>query len=172
MDFLKLAKKRYSCRNYQDRQVEQEKLDSILEAALIAPSGCNKQPYKILVVKEKEGLDKISKSTNLFGAPLAILVCADKLNAWVRPYDGKNIAEIDASIVTDHMMLEAADLGLDSVWICSLKPDILKEEFHIPDNLEVVNILAIGYGAQEPANPDRHSQVRKAINEITIFETF
>ena len=105
MEFLELAKKRYSVREYTDRQVEKEKLDQILRAAQAAPTACNRQPVHLLVVQSLEGLEKIGKAANLHGAPMAVLVCVDKDKAWTRPYDGKQSVDIDASIVTDHMML-------------------------------------------------------------------
>lgn len=70
------------------------------------------------------------------------------------------------------MMLEATDLGLDTVWICYFKPEIIKKEFNIPDNFEVVNILAIGYGNGTPESPNRHANTRKSLNEIISYEKF
>lgn len=172
MEFLELAKKRYSCRNYSNKAVEKEKLDKILEAAHVAPTGGNCQPQKLIVVKEKEGLEKIKKGANIYGAPTAIIICSNNEVAWERPFDGKKLTDIDASIVTDHMMLEATDLGLDTVWICYFKPDIIKKEFNIPDNFEVINILAIGYGNGIPENPERHINTRKSLHEIVSYEKF
>ena len=145
MDFLEIAKKRYSVRSYSDRKVEGEKLDKILQAAHIAPTAANLQPVHLIVVQEKDGLEKIGKGANIYGAPLAIIVCADHNKAWVRPFDKKKTSDIDASILTDHMMMEATELGLGSVWVCYFKPDVIRKEFSLPDNLEPINILAIGY---------------------------
>lgn len=170
MDFLTLAKSRYSVRSYTDKLVEPEKLAQILEAAHVAPTAANRQPVRILVVQEKEGLEKIGKAANIFGAPLAVIVCSDHSKAWERPFDGKNTVDIDASILTDHMMLEATQLGLGSVWICYFKPDVLKAEFQLPDGLEPVNILAIGYTSQEPASPDRHAAARIPVEELVSYE--
>ena len=72
-------------------------------------------------------------------------------NAWKRPFDNKQTTDIDAAILTDHMMLQATELGLGTVWVCFFKPDIIKQEFSLPDHLEPVNILAIGYGNDAPA---------------------
>ncbi len=106
MNFLDIAKTRYSVRKYTDKKVEAEKLHQILNAAHVAPTAANLQPVRLLVVQE-EGLKKISKAANLHGAPSAILVCADHSKAWKRPFDGKKTTDIDASILTDHMMLES-----------------------------------------------------------------
>lgn len=173
MDFLTLAKKRYTVRSYKKQKVEQEKLDAILEAAHVAPTGGNCQPQRLIVVQEAEGLTKIAKATNIYGAPLAIIVCSDTNATWTRPFDGKKLTDIDASIVTDHMMMEATDLGLGSVWICYFKPDVLKAEFEIDDGLEPVNILAIGYAdtSNDPVlSPDRHTKMRKPLSSLVSYE--
>ena len=160
MNFLDNAKKRYSVRSYKSQKVEQEKLDLILEAARVAPTAANLQPVRLIVVQEKEGLAKIEKAANIYNAPLAVIVCADHSTAWTRPFDKKQTGDIDASILTDHMMLQASELGLGTVWVCYFKPDILSQEFNLPENLEPVNILAIGYADEEPADPDRHGKTR------------
>lgn len=170
MDFLETAKKRYSVRNYSDRKVEAEKLDKILQAAHVAPTAANLQPVHLIAVQEKDGLEKIGKGANIYGAPLAVIVCADHDKAWVRPFDNKQTTDIDASILTDHMMIEATELGLGSVWVCYFKPDIIRNEFNMPDNLEPVNILAIGYSNEEAADTERHSQTRTPIEELVSYE--
>ncbi len=172
MIFLDLAKKRYSVRDYNDRKVEKEKLDIILEAGRVAPTGANMQPQKLIVVQSDDGLNKISKATRIYDAPLAIIVCTDKSKAWTRKYDGKNIAEIDASIVTDHMMLTATDLDISSLWVCWFEPTIIREEFNIPENYDIVNILALGYTDDAPQSPDRHSKTRKPLSETVVYESF
>ena len=171
MDFIEIAKKRYSVRGYQDKKVEEEKLEKILEAAHVAPTAANLQPIRLIVVQSREGLAKIGKGANLYGAPLAVIVCADHSKAWVRPFDKKQTNDIDASILTDHMMLQATELGLGSVWICYFKPDVISREFGLPDDLEPVNILAVGYSDEEAADPERHSQTRIPVEELVSYET-
>lgn len=170
MDFLTLAKTRCSIRSYTNQKVEPEKLEKILETAHVAPTAANLQPIRLLAVQSAEGLAKIGKAANIYGAPLAIIVCADHDKAWVRPFDHKQTGDIDASILTDHMMLQATELGLGSVWICYFKPDVLCQEFALPANLEPINILAIGYASEESANPERHSQTRIPISELVSYE--
>ena len=169
MNFLDIAKKRYSVRSYNSQNVEPEKLDKILEAAHIAPTAANRQPVRLLVIQEKTELDKISKAANIYNAPLAIIVCSDHSIAWKRPFDNKQTTDIDASILTDHMMLEATELGLGSVWICYFKPDVIKEEFNLPDNLEPVNILAIGYSDEKPASLTRHEETRMPLSDLIYY---
>jgi nitroreductase len=103
---------------------------------------------------------------------VAVIVCGDKEEAWKRPYDGKNIVDIDTSIVTDHMMLQATELGLGTVWICYFKPDVIKKEFDLPEDIEPVNILAIGYANGEAPSPDRHNKARKPLKDIVVYDTF
>lgn len=156
MDFLSLAKKRYACRKYTAQKVEQAKLDTILEAGRVAPTGANRQPQRLIVVRSEEGMARLARCTRDFGAPCAIIVCADTGQAWERKYDGKVIGDIDASIVTDHMMLCAASLGLDT----------------LPEHVEPVNILLVGYGAGIPADPGRHELLRKPLSETVVEERF
>ena len=158
MSFLDLAKKRCSTRAYQPVPVSQEHIDAIVEAARVAPTAANRQPVRILQVTSEEGLASLAKAANVFDAPLAFVVCADGEKAWKRPLDGMSTVHVDASILTDHMMLAATDLGLGSVWICRFDPTVIREEFGLPETLIPVNILAVGISrrrAEEP-RPPRH----------------
>lgn len=105
MEFLSIAKQRFSVRSYTSQHVEPEKLEKILEAARVAPTAANLQPIRLIVAQSEQSLTKIGKAANIYGAPLAIIVCADHDKAWVRPFDKKQTGDIDASILTDHMML-------------------------------------------------------------------
>ena len=170
MSFLDIAKSRYSVRDYMSKKVEQEKLEKILLAAHVAPTAANLQPVRLIVVQEEEGLKKIGKAANIYGAPLAIIICSEHTKAWTRPFDRKQTVDIDASILTDHMMMEATELGLGSVWICYFKPDVIKQEFRLPDTLEPINILAIGYAGGSPADPERHAAQRIPLDELVHYE--
>ncbi|MGN0665939.1 MAG: nitroreductase family protein [Huintestinicola sp.] len=171
MDFLALAKQRYSVRSYNDKKVEQEKIEKILLAAQAAPTAANLQPIRIIVVSTDKALEKLGKGARFYGAPLAFIICASRDEAWKRKYDNKCTSDIDAAIVTDHMMLEAASLGLGSLWMCWFKPEVIREAFNIPDDLEPVNILGVGYTDEEPQSPDRHSTARKPLTETVFYET-
>lgn len=172
MDYNEVIRIRCSSRKYTEQKVESFKLAQILEAGRIAPTGCNRQPFKILVCDNEDSLAKINKAANIYGAPLALLVCIDPDEAWVRSYDDRNIAETDAAIVTTQMMLSAANQQLGSVWICRFEPDVLRKEFSIPDNLIPVNILAIGYAAEEAASAARFDEKRKPIAELVFYNNF
>ena len=171
-DFLELAKSRYSVRKYQNRAVETEKLTAILEAGRVAPTAANKQPCVFLVLNDKETIEKLTHACNPHGAPLAIVVCADKNIAWVRPFDNASMIEVDSTIAADHIMMCAQNLGLSSCWITYFDPAIIRKDFNIPDNLVPVNILVIGYGDDNPQSPDRHERTRKSLNSIVKYTTF
>lgn len=168
MDFLTLAKKRYSVRSYEERPVEKKKLDQILEAARIAPSAVNNQPIKIIVAQDKESLEKVSKAARIYGAPCVLITCRDTEAAWKRKYDGKNFGDIDASIAIDHMMLMATELSLGTLWIGWFNPEVIKEEFNLPEGIEPVSLLAIGYGKGDVKSPNRHDTERKKLSEIIM----
>lgn len=170
MDFINITKQRHSVRSYKSQKVEPEKLEQILEAAHVAPTAANLQPVHLIAVQSEEGLEKISKAAGIYGAPLAIIACADHNKAWVRPFDKKQTGDIDASILTDHMMLQATELGLGTVWVCYFKPDVLREEFHLPENLEPVNILVIGYSDDEPADMNRFDSQRIPVSQLVSYE--
>lgn len=149
MTFMELAAGRYSSRCYQDRPVEAGKIDAIVEAGRLAPTAKNLQPVRVIVADDADGLGRIAKTANLYGAPLGIVVVADTDRAWRRPFDGKSFADIDASIVTTQMMYEAQDLGLGTVWIGYFDPAVIRSEFGLAENEEPSAILAVGYRADE-----------------------
>ncbi len=172
MEFLELAKKRCSTRKYTAQKVEQEKLEKLLESARVAPTGKNAQAFKLLVIQSEDGLNKLREAANFYDAPLAVLICADVENTWHRSFDGKVISDIDASIVSTHMVLEATDLGLASLWICRFKPDVVREAFHIPEGLEPVNLTVFGYPAEDLKSADRHDTDRKPLDALLVNECF
>ena len=169
MSVLDIAKKRFSVRKYANKSVEKEKLDKVLEAAHVAPTAANLQPIKLYVVQSKEGLAKVGKAANVYEAPVAIVVCADKSKAWKRPFDGMITTDIDASILTDHMMLEATEQGLGTAWICFFKAEVLKKELELPENLEPINILAVGYSDELMADENRHSTQRIPMDQLVTY---
>lgn len=168
MDFTQLINTRYSVRSYSAQPVEAEKLQTILEAGRLAPSACNNQPVKMIVVQAETGLTKIKDGAKLYGAPLAIVVCGQRDAAWVRPFDGKSFVDVDASIVIDHMMLAATEQGLGTLWVGYFNPQIIRQALNIPATLEPISILAVGY-----ANADQApAKTRKALKDMVVHESF
>lgn len=173
MDFLKLAADRYSVRKFKNEHLEQEIIDKILQAGHLAPTGCNYQPQRILVLNTDESIEKLKNCTKChFNAPTAMLVCYNKDESWVRKYDGALSAPVDAAIVTTHMMLEAYSIGVGSTWVMHFDPFAVTETFNIPENIVPVALLVMGYPADD-AEPlqNMHSQFRD-MNETVIYDTF
>ncbi|HCX65809.1 MAG TPA: nitroreductase [Eubacteriaceae bacterium] len=170
MRFLELAKKRYSSRNYEERTVEEEKIMRILEAGKVAPTAKNLQPYKTYVFQKKENLEKIADVVRFYGAPLLFVVCKDTEQTWKRPFDDKDHGDVDAAIVTDHMMLEATEQGLQSVWICYYDAKKLASLLKLPSHIVPVNVLAVGYAVDDPKAENRHDEMRKKLEETVVFD--
>ena len=170
MDFLNLIENRYSCRNFLKKEIEKEKINKILDCGRIAPTACNMQPQRILVLNKKDSLEKLNSAANIYNAPLALVICGDKNNVWIRPFDKKNTLDIDASIVTTYMMAEAFSLGINSVWICFFDPKQVKNVLNIPDELEVISILALGYSNEKAPSSDRYSQERLPLSKTTFLD--
>ena len=168
MDFLELAHTRFSVLEYENRLVEQEKIDKIIEAGMSAPTACNYQPQRILVIDEDKGRNKLNRVVpSKYHVPLAFLICYNRQECWVRPMDGKISGEIDASIVATHMMLEATDLGLGSIWVMYWDPEKMKDEFGLEDEIEPSALLIIGYKS-ENAKPREGHMTRKKAEEILL----
>ena len=168
MDFLELAKKRFSVLEYSTQDVEKDKIDRIVEAALAAPTACNNQPQRILVINDEEGRKKLNRVVpSRYYVPLAFLVCYDKSECWIRPMDGKASGDIDASIVATHMILQMTDLGLGSIWVMYWDPERMKEEFELDDGLEPVALLITGHKAEE-AHPRKGHLTSKSKEQVML----
>ena len=172
MDFLTLAADRYSVRKFKDIPVETEIINKILKAGHLAPTGCNYQPQKILVINTKESLENLKGCTKChFNAPLAMLICYDKNECWERKYDGALSGQTDASIVTTHMMLQAHELGVGSCWIMHFDPFAMRETFNVPQNYEMAALLVMGYPSEDSEPIQMHSTFRPE-DEIVFYESF
>lgn len=165
MDFYKLTENRYSVRGYKDQPVEKAKLEYILESARMAPSATNSQPWKLLVVKDEKMRKELYKSYSrdwFVQAPLCIVVCVEEAKAWVRSYDGKNHADIDGAIITEHICLAAADCGLGSCWVCNFDPEICRDVLNLPPSLKPIALIPIGY----PLTDAIPQKKRKSLEDI------
>lgn len=170
MSFLNLAKERYSCRSFLDKKVEKEKIELILEAGRISPTAANYQPQRILVLQNSQELEKLKQCTKYsFGAPVVMIICYDKTVSWKRKFDGKDEGVVDASIVTTHMMLEAKELGLGTTWVGYFDEVKTRELYKIPENLEIVAMLPIGYPAED-AKPSEMHYKRNSIDNIVYWD--
>jgi len=172
MDFAKLAQERYSLRKFSDKPIEKEKLDLILKAAQISPTACNNQPQRILVIESDEALEKVRKCTvNHFDAPMVILICYDSNESWVCPFNKENEGIVDASIVTTHMVLQAADLGIGTTWVGYFDRTLTSEIFDLPENIVPVALLPIGYPADD-AKPNPLHDKKLPIEKTVFYNKF
>ena len=166
MTFLELVRKRCSVRQYSDRTVEPEKMDYVLEAARLAPSAVNKQPWHMLLVESEEKRQLLQSCYNrewFKQAPLYLIVCGDHTESWKRA-DGKDHLDIDVAILTEHLCLAAAEQGLGTCWVCNFDAPRVKELFSLPEHIEPIVLLPLGYPADESVFEGEKK--RKTLTEI------
>ena len=169
MEFKEVVKNRYSCKKYSSRKVEPEKIEAILEAGRLAPTAKNLQEQHIYVVQSEEALAKIDKVTPCrYKAPVCLIVAFDKNNVYTYPDSARESGVEDAAIVATHLMLAAANEGVDSCWLNCIYLDKIAEEFGLPDNEEVLMILDLGY-AEEGAGPLANHGSRKPLSETVTY---
>ncbi len=172
LNFLKLAKQRCSIRAFDNRQIEREKLDYILEAGHVAPTACNRQPQRIIVVQQDENIARVHKAYNTFGSRCILIICRDTRGELVRPFDNKCSGDLDIGIVTDHLMLAAREKGIGSVMVGLFDPGIIRQEFDLPEYIEPTALLIIGYPRDGFSAQDRHATERKPLRETVMFEQY
>ena len=162
MNFMDLAKARYSVRSFKSTPVEEDKIAKILEAARIAPTAKNAQPQKIYVLKSPESVAKINDHCRcIYGAPLVFAIGYDESRVFgISEERVYGFGEIDSSIVTTHMMLEAAELGLGSCWVGLFNDKEVREALDIPDGIRITALLPVGYAADDCVPADRHGMYR------------
>jgi nitroreductase len=167
MEFFELIKRRYSVRAYKSEPVEDDKLQKVLEAARLAPTACNLQPFQLIVVhtkgKEKE-LRRIYDASWFAQAPIVICACGKPSESWVRQ-DGENYCDVDVTIAMDHLILAAAELGLGTCWIGAFNAKAAREILGLPDNVKPIAFTPLGY----PADKVR-PKTRKNIDELVRYE--
>ena len=167
MEFLELAKKRYSCRAYKSNPVEGDKLQQVLEAAQLAPTACNLQPFQLIVIHTKDrkaDLGRIYSSSWFIQAPIIICACGIPSKSWKRR-DGKNYCEVDVTIAMDHLIMAATNLGLGTCWIGAFNPDTAREILGLPDDVEPIAFTPLGYPVDQPKHKSR-----KSLEEIVRYE--
>lgn len=172
MDFEKLIDERYSVRKFKSEHLEQTVIDKILEAGHKAPTGCNYQPQRILVLNTDESIEKLKECTKChFNAPTAMLVCHNRDESWKRMYDGALSSPVDAVIVTTYMMLAAQNEGVGTCWVMHFDPAKMCETFSIPVNVEPVALLVMGYPSDDAKPLDLHFKSRP-IDETVTYDSF
>lgn len=164
MNFKELCEARYSCRAYETKPIEDEKLDYIRECVRLAPSAVNRQPWKFVLVTDATQLAVLHRCYDrewIKNAPAIVVCCQQRDEAWVRPCDGKNHADIDIAIAVEHLVLAAAEIGLGSCWVCNFDAPLLARTFPLPQGFEASALIPLGYPAGEPT-----AKKRKAVEEI------
>ena len=169
MEFKDVIKNRYSCKKYSARPVEPEKLEAILEAGRLAPTAKNLQEQHIYVVQSAEGLAKVDAVTPCrYGAPTVLVVAFDKNNVFTYPGGKRDSGVEDATIVATHLILAAADQGVDSCWVNFLDPEKLAETLGLPENEEVLMVMDLGYAAEDAGPLPNHAS-RKPLAETVSY---
>ena len=158
-DFIQLAHDRYSSRKLSDRPVEVEKIDRALEAAIVAPTAVNRQPWHAWLITDPDIVAKLDAVTPFtFGARQLVLFGAKADEAWVRGYDGRNFADVDVTIAATHFMLEIADEGLGTTWVGKFDAPAMKELLPQTADYDLVALFPIGYPAEDAEPSPRHFQ--------------
>lgn len=162
MDFMSLAKQRYSVRAFDPRPVEHEKLEKLAEACRIAPTAKNQQPQKVYLATSSEALEKLNAvSPCIYGAPAVIVMGYDKTRTWVHPdYPEIHSGYVDTSICLTHMMLEAQELGLGTCWVARFDPFAAREALGLDENVMLTALMPVGYPAENAAPSERHAAFR------------
>ena len=169
MEFSELIEKRYSVRAYKPHPVDDERLHQVLQAARLAPTAANRQPFQLIVIhtegREAE-LKRIYGKDWFVHAPLVVCACGVPARGWVRR-DGKSYCDVDVAIAMDHLILAAADAGLGTCWIGAFDPDAAREVLGLPDDVEPIAFTPLGYPADQP-NPKK----RKPLSDLVRYENW
>jgi nitroreductase len=168
MAVLEAIRKRYSCRAYQDKAIEQEKLNIVLEAARLAPSAKNLQDWRFVVVTDKEKKHKLVEATNnqTFIENAGAIIVACSVSSEVMRC-GQAVGPIDVAIALEHICLQAAPLGLATCWIGSFYPDKVRPIVGIPQNVAIIELMALGYPADKQKEPKR-----EPMEKIVCYENW
>lgn len=171
MSFAELVNARYSVRKYDSRPIEAEKLALVLEAGRLAPTGCNYQPQRVLVLQGEDLERNLDCTPFRFGQQVMLVVCYDSGVSW-KSRTGRDIGDVDGTIVLTQMMYQAQELGLGSLIVGMYKEPLLRERLRIPDHYRIVSLLLLGYPAADcEPHPQLHFQ-RKPLEETVFYGTF
>jgi len=172
---LKAIKKRRSVRGYLDRAIPKHILDRVLEAARLAPTAANKQPFKLILVTDKLTKSKLveasRKQTFIAEAPIVVVGCAFSEESYQNIGGTHTSEEIDVSVVFDHLMLQAAEEGLGTCWIGAFDENKIKEILNIPSSVKVIGLTPLGYQSEKEFKPGKHLE-RKPLSEIVLYEKY
>ncbi len=168
MEFSHLITERYSVRAYKPDPVEEEKLARVLQAAQLAPTAANRQPFQIIVIHtegRQEELGRIYRRDWFVQAPLILCAVGVPSQGWVRSDDHRRYLDVDVAIVMDHLILEATNQGLGTCWIAAFNASAAREILGTPDHVEPLIFTPLGYPADEPGEKER-----KPLEELVRYE--
>ena len=170
MDFDQIIASRFSVRSYTSQKIDQSLILEILEAARLAPSAVNFQPWHFIVITDQGNLtdfQEVYPRTWFKEAPVCIVVCSDHSLSWKRKSDGKDFADVDVAIAIDHLVLKATDLGLGTCWVCNFDVEMARKKLQLPDHIEPVALIPLGYTTSEAP-----LKSRKPLSELVHWEKF
>ena len=164
--FYDLTCRRYSCRSFSNAPVSRDLIVALLDVARLAPSACNRQPWKFLVIDTPELLEVVKKCYPrdwMKDVPVCIVALGEHDEAWHRAADGKDHTDVDVSIAVEHICLAASAVGLGTCWVCNFDVNALKSALDIPETVEPIAIIPVGYPAGDASIPEKK---RKSLDEI------
>lgn len=168
MALMDVIRKRKSVRQFEDKPVEQEKIETLLEAAQLAPSASNRQEWRFVVVQDKEKREALAEAAlgqKFVGQAPVVLVCCAESDGHMMAC-GEPCYPIDVAIAMEHIALTAAEMGLGTCWIGAFKPAEVKKVCNIPEDIKVVELMPVGY----PADPSETSKKRLPLEEIIHYD--
>ena len=166
MEYYEVIRQRRSMRAYQDREIEEDKLKRILEAARMAPSAANAQPWRFIAIRKKEVKEELKAAYSrswFWTAPVLICACGIISEAWKRS-DGKVYLDVDIAIAMDHLILAATAEKLGTCWIGAFDPVEVKRILNLAPEIEPIVLTPIGYPAESP-----EPKPRKAWEEVISY---
>ncbi len=169
MEFFEVLYKRKSIRSYKKDPVSEEKLKKVLDAARVAPSACNKQPWHFIVIREEKIRKELQEAYSkewFYSAPVIVCACGEVSKNWVRKYDNKNYNDVDVTIAMDHLILAATAEGLGTCWIAAFNPEVVRKVLNLPQGIEPVALTPLGY----PEETFGGKTDRKTLSDIIHWE--
>jgi len=169
MEFSEVIQRRYSVRAYKPDLVEDDKLERVLEAARVAPTAANRQPFQLIVIHSRGREAELRQMYHrewFIQAPIIICAVGLTQQGWVRGADGKNYTDVDVTIAMDHLILEATNQGLGTCWIAAFNPDAVRQVLGLPEEVEPIALTPLGYPADQPTP----NKARKSISELVRYE--
>ena len=170
MDIFSVIRNRFSVRNFKNEPVPKEMIMEIMEMVRQAPSAVNYQPWHFIIVTQKQNLEMLARAYPrpwFLSAPVVIAACINHRESWKRVRDNKDYGDVDVAIAVDHLTLAATAKGLGTCWVCNFDLQLCKSTLNLPDFIEPLALIPMGYPIPEP--PEKK---RKQLEEIISWEKY